>query len=74
MQGLIDMFLKQIGLPNPRIPPSVTSDEIVITITEEELYRMFLGNVNPEIARFIKLELRNGELRLKLMLRAPITR
>jgi len=67
-EGILSPFLKQFSIAGMPVSPKLLNNELVIEITENEIYQVLFKDARPEVKNAIKVELHEGKLVIKLKL------
>lgn len=67
-EGILSPFLKQFSVGGIPVSPKIINNEIVVELTENEIYQVLFKDVQPQVRNSIKVELHEGKMVIKVKL------
>jgi hypothetical protein len=67
-EGMLKGLLSQMGLPSLATQPMLTQNEILITITEQEMDQVMKRGLDERAKNNISLKIENGKVIIKMKL------
>lgn len=67
-QGILGNLFSQLGGSGIKTPPTVTQNQIVVTITEAELAAMAIKGVDPKMSQNISVACKEGKVEITVKL------